>query len=84
MASLVRSGLNNIFHRKARLLIKPRSLSRSRFDSFLFLTFEKSYVPSAKILHVNTIPSGKSFIYITDRIGPKTGLHISVRIAYPF
>ena len=36
------------------------------------MTFEKSKVSSAKILHVEVIPSGNSFIYIKNKSGPST------------
>ena len=36
------------------------------------MTFEKSKVSSARILHVEVIPSGNSFIYIKNKSGPST------------
>ena len=36
------------------------------------MIFEKSEVLSANILHIDIIPSGKSFIYIKDNRGPNT------------
>ena len=36
------------------------------------MIFEKSEVSSAKILHIDIIPSGESFIYIKNKRGPNT------------
>ena len=36
------------------------------------MTSEKSEVSSAKMLHMEVIPSGNSFIYIKTKIGPNT------------
>ena len=36
------------------------------------MTFEKSKVSSARILHVEVILSGNSFIYIKNKSGPST------------
>ena len=36
------------------------------------MTFEKSEVSSAKILRMEVIPSGKSFIYIKNKSRPNT------------
>ena len=37
------------------------------------MTFEESEVSSAKILRMEVILSGKSFIYIKNKSGPYTG-----------
>ena len=36
------------------------------------MTFEKSDISSANILHMEVITSGKSFIYIRNKSGPNT------------
>ena len=36
------------------------------------MTFEKSEVSSAEILHIEVILLGKSFIYIKNKSGPNT------------
>ena len=41
------------------------------------MAFEKSEVSSAKILHMEVIPSGKLFIYIKNKSGPNTDLCIT-------
>ena len=39
---------------------------------FASIIFEKSKTSSAKILHIDIIPSANSFIYIKDKRGPNT------------
>ena len=36
------------------------------------MTFDKREVSPAKILHIEVIPSGKSFVYIRNKSGPNT------------
>ena len=62
LACLLESGLKYIFHWKAHSL--TFSISRFSFfvDSFISSTFEKREVSSAKTLHIDAIPSGRSFM----------------------
>ena len=39
-------------------------------DLFTSSTFEKREVSSAKILHIDVIPSGRSFMQIKNKRGP--------------
>ena len=57
---LLVSGLNNIYHWKAHLLIVFESLLSSVSEKVSSLTCEKSDLPSANILHIDSIPLGKS------------------------
>ena len=45
---------------------------RSFTDLVISKTFEKREVSSAKILHIETSPSGRSFMYIKNNSGPST------------
>ena len=72
MACLLGSGLNNIFHWKAHLLILFKSLLNSVSEKFRLYLLKKSDVSSANILHIDSIPLGKSLIYIKNRRGPNT------------
>ena len=56
-ACLLGSGLNCIFHWYAQLLTFSKSQLSSFTDLFIFLE-----VSSAKILHIEVIPSGRSFM----------------------
>lgn len=56
----------------AHLYIKLRSSISLRFGYFLSLTVKKSDVLSAKILHVDTILSGRLLTHITEWSGLKT------------
>ena len=75
MACSVWSGLNNTFHWKAHLLIKFRLSLSLRFGCFLIFDLWKKWCVIRKKLvnlYVNTILSGKWFIYFENRSGPKT------------
>ena len=61
-ACLFGSGLKNIFHGKARLLIFARSKLVWEFELPLSFTFHNKYVSLAKILHFEVNLSGKSLI----------------------
>ena len=61
-ACLFGSGLKNIFHGKARLLIFARSKLVWEFELPLSFTFDNKYVSLAKILHFEVNLSGKSLI----------------------
>ena len=65
-------GLSCFFHWYAQFLIISRSEFKVFWELFESMIFEKSEVSSAKILHIDIIPSGKSFIYIKDKRGPNT------------
>ena len=54
------------------LHIKFRSSLSLRFACFYIFDIKKSDVLSAKIFHVDTILSGRSFTHIIDRSGLKT------------
>ena len=58
------SGLNCIFWWKFHSLSFSESKSSSFIDLFTSSTFEKREVSSSKILHIDVIPSGRSFMYI--------------------
>ena len=62
MACLLGSGLNNIFLWKAHLLILFKSLLSCISEKVSSLTFDKSDVSSANILHIDSISLGKSLI----------------------
>ena len=68
-ACLLGSGLNYIFHWWAQWL---KSVLNSVTDLFMSETFEKRDVSSAKILHIDIILSGISFIQIRNKRGPST------------
>ena len=59
---LLGSGLIYIFHWQAHWLIFHQSEFNSITVLFTSKTFEKRKVSSAKILHVEVIPSGRSVI----------------------
>ena len=71
-ACFLGSGLNCIFHWKPQLLITCKSLFYSLCDLYLSKTCEKRDVPSAKILQVDWMLSGKSLMYIRNKRGPRT------------
>ena len=62
IACLSRSGLNCVFHWKAHWLIVLKSVLSSVTDLFISRTFEERDVSSGKILHIDIIPSGTSFM----------------------
>ena len=72
LACLLGSGLKYIFHWKAHSLIFSKSRFSFFVDSFTSSTFEKREVSSAKILHIDIIPSGRSFMWIKNKRGPNT------------
>ena len=59
---LLLTGLKCIINWKAHSLIFSKSKFSFFVDSFTSSTFEKREVSSAKILHIDVIPSGKSFM----------------------
>ena len=65
-------GLNCIFHRYPQFLIIYKSEFKVFWKFLVSMIFEKSEVLSAKILHIDIILSGKSFIYIKKKRGPNT------------
>ena len=66
------SGLNYILHWYARFLVISKSEFRVFWEFLVSMIFEKIQVSSATILHIDIIPSGKSFIYIKNKRGPYT------------
>ena len=64
-ACFLGSGLNCSFHWQAQLPINSKSEFKAFWELRVSITFEKSDVSSAKILRMEVISLGKSFIYIS-------------------
>ena len=71
IACLFGSGLKDIFHWKAHLLTFARSELSWVFELLLSFTFENKDVSSAKILHTEVNPAGKSLTQIKNRNDPR-------------
>ena len=75
-ASVFGSRLNCIFHWYAQFLTISKSEFRIFWEFLVSMIFEKSELSSAKILHIDIILSGKSFIYTKNKRGPNTDLWV--------
>ena len=62
LACLLESELNFFFHGKADFLTFSKSKISFFVDSFKSSTFEKREIPPVKLLHVDVISSGRSFM----------------------
>ena len=62
LAYFLRSRWNNTFHWKVHSLILFKLSWSWKSEQFLSLSFEKSNVSSANVLHIDITPSGKKII----------------------
>ena len=72
LACLFRSGLNCILHWKAQFFINSKSLFKVAQETCLSKTLKKREVSSANILQLDSMLSGKSFMYTKKNRGPST------------